>query len=244
MKEKGSEKANGFYKEALTLMNKSKIPYMIAGAFALRQYTDVYRDTKDLDIFCKPTDYPKFLKLFEENGYKTEVTDPRWLAKAIKGDFFVDIIFSNTSNTYIVDDNWIERAEKGKLFGKNVKILPPEELIISKIFIKNRDRYDGADINHIILRYGDQLKWDRIMHYMDKYWLLLLEKIINYLFVYPSDRDKVPEKIFNELMERANHIYKMPISDKKVCLGPLIDHEQYETDIVEWGYQSFTYYTT
>jgi len=43
------------FREILELLEKKKIPFAVAGAFALRQHTGISRDTKDLDIFCKAT---------------------------------------------------------------------------------------------------------------------------------------------------------------------------------------------
>ncbi|MDJ1493192.1 hypothetical protein QNI19_09640 [Cytophagaceae bacterium DM2B3-1] len=53
--------AEKFYKEALTMLNEAGLSYLVGGAFALQQYTGIYRDTKDLDIFCKSSEYPKRL---------------------------------------------------------------------------------------------------------------------------------------------------------------------------------------
>ncbi len=46
------------YSEFIEILNESKYPYMLGGAVAVRYYSGVYRDTKDLDIFCKPSDSP------------------------------------------------------------------------------------------------------------------------------------------------------------------------------------------
>ena len=76
--------AHEFYKDVLTLLSESKCDFLVGGGFALRLYTDLMRDTKDLDIFCKSGDCPRILKQFTDNGYETELTDARWLAKAIR----------------------------------------------------------------------------------------------------------------------------------------------------------------
>src|SRR5690554_1517552 len=85
--------SNAFFKEALELLTSSGVDFMLGGAIAMFNYTGIFRNTKDLDIFCKSNEYPKILKHFAENGYETELTDVRWLAKVFKGDFFIDIIF-------------------------------------------------------------------------------------------------------------------------------------------------------
>ncbi|MBF9254538.1 nucleotidyltransferase [Pontibacter sp. 172403-2] len=240
--EKKSEKkeAHDFYESALNLLTQSKADFLVGGGFALREYTGIMRDTKDLDVFCKSGECPHIMKWFNEQGYKTELTDPRWLAKAIIGDNFVDVIFNNPGNHCAVDDSWLERAVKGELFGVKVKYIPAEALIWSKLYVQNRERYDGGDINHIILRWGNKLDWKWIWMHMEPHWHLLLAQFLSFQFVYPSDRDIIPKWLFEELLDRARDQFDLPTPADKICLGPLIDQTQYATDITEWNYKVVT----
>ncbi|GHA80496.1 nucleotidyltransferase [Pontibacter akesuensis] len=232
--------AHDFYREALGILSNSDADFMVGGGFALRLYTDIMRDTKDLDIFCKSGDTPRILKAFKEAGYETELTDARWLAKAINGDNFMDIIFNNPGNHCAVDDEWFARSTSSELLGIKVKVIPAETLIWSKLYVQNRERFDGADINHIILRYGDKLDWKWLWHHMDVHWQLLLSQVLSFQFVYPSERDLVPRWLFDELMVRAQEQFDMPPPKEKICRGPLIDQTQYATDITEWDYKVVT----
>jgi predicted nucleotidyltransferase len=234
------KEADSFYQEALQILADSRIPFLLSGAFALRYHTGIYRDTKDLDIFCKPSDYMAILRLFADKGYKTELTDARWLSKIFKGDHFIDVIFDSVNNIWLMDDSWFDKAYTGELFGIEVKYIPPEELIWSKIYVQNRERYDGADVNHTILKCGPTLDWEKLYRYMDRHWHLLLGQIINFQFVYPSDRDLIPRWLFDDLMKRAQEQYSHPASVEKVCQGPIIDQTQYRVDITEWGYKALT----
>lgn len=152
--EEQRREAHAFYKEALDLLNESGVRYMLGGAFAMFHYTEIYRDTKDLDIFCKPSDYPKILKTFADKGYKTDLYDVRWLAKVYKGEYFIDIIFDTVNNICRVDDSWLGYAIKARFVGVDVHLLAPEELVWCKLYVMNRERYDGADVNHIWLKTG------------------------------------------------------------------------------------------
>jgi hypothetical protein len=77
--EQENKEALDFYREALQLLNESGARYMLGGAFAIFHHTGIYRDTKDLDVFCPASEYPKILKYFSSKGYRTELTDVRWL---------------------------------------------------------------------------------------------------------------------------------------------------------------------
>ena len=234
------QKAHDFYREALGVLAQSKIEFLVGGGFALRLYTDIMRDTKDLDIFCRSGDCPKILKTFKEHGFETELTDARWLAKVFNGNNFMDIIFNNPGNHCAVDDTWFEKSVKCELLDLKVRVIPAETLIWSKIYVQNRERYDGADINHIILRYGKKLDWEWLWKHMETHWQLVLQQIMSFMFVYPSERDLIPKWLYDELLSRAKDLYEMPAPVEKICRGPLIDQTQYATDITDWDYKVVT----
>ena len=239
--EEQRKEAHAFYKEALQLLNECGVNYMLGGAFAMFNYTGIYRDTKDLDIFCKPSEYPKILKFFAAKGYRAELYDVRWLAKVHKGEYFIDIIFDTVNNICTVDDTWYDHAVEGEFVGERVKFISPEELIWCKVYVQNRERYDGADVNHVLLKKGKTLDWKRLLFRLDPHWHILLAQLLQFQFVYPSEyHDIIPKWLFDELISRANEQYDMPPAMEKVCRGPIIDQTQYSVDIKEWDYKVTT----
>ncbi|MDQ3100030.1 MAG: nucleotidyltransferase, partial [Bacteroidota bacterium] len=152
-----TEGARAFYREALKLLDETGAEFMLGGGFALYHFTGIVRDTKDLDIFCRSSDYTKILKYFAEQGYEVQLYDVRWLAKVKSGDDFIDIIWDTVNNICRVDNSWFERAPVGEYAGHKVKFIPAEELLWCKIYVQNRERYDGSDVNHLILRYGAKM---------------------------------------------------------------------------------------
>ena len=239
--EKQRTEAHQFYREVLGMLNNSGVPFMIGGAFALFEYTGIFRDTKDLDVFCKASEYSGILKFFSDKGYRTELTDVRWLAKIFSEDYFIDVIFDTVNNICRVDDTWYENAVEAEFEGVKIKLIPPEELIWAKIYVQNRERYDGADVNHLILKKGKNLNWKRLMDHMEQHWHLLLIQILLFQFVYPSEfHNIIPKWLFDLLVKRANEQYDLPPSIEKVCRGPIIDQTQYGVDIKEWSYKVTT----
>ncbi|WP_461489857.1 nucleotidyltransferase [Pontibacter sp. HJ8] len=234
------ELAHTFYKEALALLVKSGAKFLVGGGFALDMYTGIKRATKDLDVFCKAGECPRILKTFAESGYDTQMTDARWLGKAKKGENLVDLIFNNPGSMCPVDDRWFEHAVEGELYGVKLKFMPAEELIWCKLYVQNRERYDGSDINHILLRYGDKLNWNRLWVYTEQHWQLLLAQFLSFQFVYPSERDIIPRWLMDELLLRAREQYEVETPVEKICRGPFIDQTQYAVDITEWDYKVVT----
>ena len=87
--------AREFYVQTLTALNASGIPFLVGGAYALERYTGIERHTKDFDLFLRQDDRDRILRTLDEQGCRTEVTFPHWLAKAYRGDHFFDLIFSS-----------------------------------------------------------------------------------------------------------------------------------------------------
>jgi len=238
--EQQNSEAHRFYREALLLLHESGAKFMLGGAFALFHYTGIYRDTKDLDVFCEPGEYPRILKYFAAKGFHTELTDTRWLAKVFKGEYYIDIIFAAVNNIFRVDESWYAHATNAEFVGVEVKLLSPEDLVWCKIYVQNRERFDGADVNHIILRHR-QFDWKRLLFRLEHHWHLLLAQLLVFQFVYPADyREIIPRWLFDELVHRACEQYELPSSVEAVCRGPLIDQTQYEIDVKEWNYKSYT----
>lgn len=231
-----------FYKEILQHLEHSGIPFLIGGAFGVFHYSGVFRNTKDLDVYCKPQDYPNLLRYFSDQGFQTQLTDVRWLAKVYgKNGAFIDIIFDTVNNMGKVADTWFDEAQVVSIFEQQVKVISAEELVRGKLYVQNRERFDGADINHIWLRYGRKMNWDKLLELVEPHWHLLLMQMLSFQFVYPFDyKNILPETLFKSLLDRAREQYELPDQMVRVCLGPLIDQTQYEVDIKKWNYKTYT----
>lgn len=243
--EEQRKEAEAFYREAIDILQEGGADFLLGGGFAMFHYTGIFRDTKDLDIFCRSADYPAIMKLFSAQGYKTELHDVRWLAKVFKSNYFIDIIFDTTNQICTVDESWFENASCGEFVGRKVKFVGKEEVIWCKSYVQNRERFDGADVHHLILKQGKNMNWQRVLERLNQHWHILLAELIMFQFIYPADyRDIIPKWLFDELMKRAQGQYELPPAVQKVCRGPIIDNTQYSVDVKTWDYKSFTIMTT
>lgn len=228
--------AENFYIEGLRLLAESNIPFLLCGTYAVTAYTGIVRPTKDLDIFCKASDYPRILSFFRERGYDIEVEDERWLAKIYCKGYFFDVIYSCRTTEIAITDEWFEDAPEIEVYGAKVRLIKPTELIWSKVFVQDRYRYDGADVAHVLLRQHEAIDWPRLLRYMELHWEVLLTHLVNFRYVYPSERDLVPRWVMDELIDRLRGHLDMPPSIVRVCRGRLFSARDYVTDITEWGY--------
>lgn len=229
--------AHDFYIRAMEIMDQSGIEYLVGGAYAFERYTGISRHTKDFDIFMRREDADGALKAFEEAGYKSEMTFPHWLGKAYNGDLFVDIIFSSGNGIAEVDDEWFENAAEGTVLGYPTRLCPAEEIIWSKSFVMERERYDGADVAHLFRASAEDLDWQRLLLRYGEYWRVLYSYLILFGFIYPAERNKIPAWVMGELGSRlAKELHSTP-SDESVCQGTLISREQFLPDVQKWGYK-------
>src|SRR5579884_2072881 len=87
--------ARAFYIHVLRALREANAPFLVGGAYALRHYVGIERDTKDFDIFVRREDYESVMAVLNASGCRTELTFPHWLGKAKCENALVDVIFSS-----------------------------------------------------------------------------------------------------------------------------------------------------
>ncbi len=223
--------------DALRALAEAGVPHLVAGAYAFFEYTGIFRDTKDLDVFLREGDVEDALQALDAAGFRTEIVDPIWIAKGYRGEWFVDLIFSSGNGVAVVDEVWFEHARRARVMGVDVLLAPPEEMIWSKAFVLERERYDGADVNHLLRACGHELDWERLLARFDRYWEVLLSHLLLYRFAFPGERDKVPEHVMKALLERVRADMDEGNHQRPLCRGTLISRVQYQHDVDHLGYE-------
>ncbi len=217
--------------DALRALDASSVPFLVAGAYAFFEYTGIFRDTKDLDLFVRARDLEPALEVLRAAGFRTEVTDPTWIGKAYRGPWYVDLIFSSGNGVAVVDDAWFAHARPGRVMDVEVPLAPPEEMIWSKSFVLERERYDGADVNHLLRACGKGLDWARLLARFDRYWEVLFSHLLLFQFAYPGSRELVPEWVTEELVSRMRAARGSSAPPETVCRGNLMSRVQYQHDL-------------
>jgi hypothetical protein len=225
-----------FYKSVIELFHREGLPFLVGGTHAYYRYTGIARETKDFDIFVRREDYPRFEEVLTRNGFETNLKFPHWLGKIHNGSAFIDMIFSGGNGEAEVDDEWFEHSVEGKIFGVPVRMVAPEEIIWSKAFVMERERYDGGDVMHLILRTGTRLDWPRLLARFGDHWRILFMHVVKFGFVYPSERHRIPREIVDELLSRFTREFHDRAPKEKVCYGTMTSRAQYLVDLNEWGF--------
>jgi hypothetical protein len=226
--------AASFYGEVLETMNRHGVAYAVAGAFALREYTGIWRLTKDLDLFIKAEDVPTALTYLEHHSFHCDILDPVWLAKAHRGEYFVDLISGMSNAVIVVDDSWMKRTQPAIIANVPSQLISPEDLLASKLFVVRRERFDGGDIAHIIYRTRGQLDWERVLNLAGEHWEMVLWALVLYGYIYPAHTDYVPAPLWQDLLARYMHLIQHP-DPRARFRGSLIDENLFSIDIKDWG---------
>ncbi len=223
--------------EVLQHLNRVGVPYVISGAFALQQHTGIWRNTKDLDLFLPASVVPEALRHLQEQGFETEIRDPVWLAKAHRDGFYVDLITGMSNAAITVDQSWIDHGSPATILGVPSRVVAPEELIASKLFVNFRERFDGADVVHIIFGTCGRLDWRRLRQLVGQHWEILLWELVLFHYVYPARSDYIPREVWDDLLSRLRNDLDSPNS-KAAFRGSLLDDRMFAIDVHEWGMEN------
>jgi len=219
------------YEAAMDAVEAAGVPYLLGGTFALNAHTGIWRDTKDLDLFVRPVDSRRALQALHGGGFETELVYESWLGKGWKGDVFVDVIWRNANGLFPVEDSWLENPASVRLFGRDAPVVPLEELIVSKMMVMGRFRYDGADVLHVLFSAADRMDWDKLAHICGEHIGLLLAHLHTFRWAYPGWQDRIPEEVLLR--------YERLARERASTFGPfrarLIDIQSFEVDVQEWG---------
>jgi hypothetical protein len=226
-----------FYRSTIRTLTEAGVPFLVGGAYAFARYTGIERHTKDFDVFMRREDYPRALDVLNGTGCHTDLTFPHWLAKAHCDDDFVDIIFSSGNGVADIDDEWFLHAVPSEVLGLPVHLCPAEEMIWQKAFLMERERFDGADVAHLLRARAVDLDWPRLLRRFGQHWPVLLSHLILYGYIYPNDQQLIPAGVLRDLLRRAEFAHSQPPGDARLCRGTILSRVQYLTDVEQWGYR-------
>lgn len=220
----------------MEILEAAQVRYLVGGAYAFAQFTGIHRHTKDFDVFLLPGDISRAMDAFRQAGWYSEVTFEHWLAKAYRGEYFVDLIYGLGNGVSQVDEGWFDHAPRGSVLGRQVQMCAPEEMFWSKAYIQERERFDGADCLHLLRARADTMDWQRLLDRFGDHWPVLLSHLLMFSFVYPGDRHRIPSHVLRGLLDRARQ-QDGHWRDARVCNGTLLSRQQYLTDLETWGYE-------
>ena len=93
------------YQGVIRGLLQANVPFAVSGGFAFHHHTGIWRTTKDLDLVTPPDAVPRAFEVLVQEGFETYIQDPVWLAKARRGEYFVDLITGVGNATLTVEQS-------------------------------------------------------------------------------------------------------------------------------------------
>ena len=228
-----------FYRTVMLGLVEREVPFLVGGAYALAHHAGIERHTRDLDLFVRRETLPAIGRAARQMGLQVREFSPHWLWKIETDAGYVDIIYGSGNGAAPIDDEWFTSSVAAEVFGIPVRIVPAEEMIWSKAYIQERERFDGADVVHVVHQRAETLDWERLLARFGADWRVLLGHLVLFGFVYPGERHRLPQFVMRELVSRLED-EMVPDSSppaSNLCGGTLLSRSQYLIDLVERGYR-------
>jgi hypothetical protein len=213
------------------------VPALVGGGYAMAKHTAIRRPVKDLDLFLRRQDCRQALQVLTAAGYRTELAFKHWLAKVHCEDEYIDLIFNSGNGLCTVTDIWFDFAVPVRVLGRRVHVCAAEEMIWSKAFIMERERYDGADVAHLLRATGRSLDWGRLLRHFGAHWPVVLSHLILFDFIYPGEPSPIPQEVVRILLTRWSEQRGQALASADLCQGTLLSRAQYLVDVEKWGYR-------
>jgi predicted nucleotidyltransferase len=151
-------------KRAAALLRDAGVPFVLGGGIAIWARGGPESE-HDLDLFVKPEDAELALDALAAGGFRPEKPPEQWLYKAWDGDIMVDLIFEPISVT--IDDEFIERAPETEVQAVQMRVLRPEDVLVTKLLAMREHEVDYESVLEIARAVREQIDWGELRERTD-----------------------------------------------------------------------------
>jgi len=145
-------------RQAAGALRDAEIRFALGGSVAVYAYGGPDTD-HDVDFLVKPEDADRALEALGRAGFRVHKPAEGWLYKALdpKGAL-IDVIFEPATGP--VTDELLSRAEVVEVYAIHVPVLPPTEVLASKLMALREHNLDFAPMLEIARSLREQIDWD------------------------------------------------------------------------------------
>jgi hypothetical protein len=207
------------YEPVIAAAQHRELQFAIGGGGAMAFYTGRIRDSKDIDLYVAEQDRGALIQVLEDAGLKDHYDcspyDRRWIFRGCKDDVIVDVIWAMANQRTRVDKSWVLRGPQGDVQGYRVRVIPPEELIWSKLYVLQRDRCDWPDILNILYAVARQLDWEHLFERLGPDLPLLKALLSVFAWIAPGRAADVPDWVWARMGLAAGSQPESPEEDRR-----------------------------
>jgi hypothetical protein len=176
--------------------------FAMGGGLAFSAYSGNCRNTKDMDFFILPQDEKPMKAIMAREGFEeyTEVPyDPTWSYRGIRDGYIVDLLWRMLNNRTAIDERWTGCGWEVEIKGVPFRLIPPEELLWSKLYIMRRDRCDWPDIIGLLYAQGPAMDWDHLLNRLKQDAPVLASVSTLFRWLCPAVAARIPAAVWERL---------------------------------------------
>jgi hypothetical protein len=225
------------YERVMRGANRLGIPYAVGGALAMGAYTERWRNTKDIDLYVLPADRERMIQLFSDCGltdyHEKLAYDRRWIYRGYdeRTESIVDVIWAMANMRTEVDQQWLSRGKQFVSGDIPFRVLPPEELIWSKLYVMQRERCDWPDVLNILYATASYLDWTHLLSRVGDDAPLLKGVLSIFSWMCPQAAEAIPDSIRLQLDLTAEDMvpgkpvdpHRVRLLDSRPWFGPSVE---------------------
>ncbi len=205
----------------LRALKQRDVPFLVGGAFAMARYTQIDRPTKDLDLMVRRAHWPAVATALRQRRHLHAPLVPALAGQSARrvgagGHHLQQRQCRRRRRRHCGS----RAAVPARVLGYDVALAPPEELVWSKSFLMERERFDGADVLHLILRAGRTLDWDHLCDRFYGHERVLLAHLMLFNYAYPNEtahRATRRHEAFVGSAEPARHRRRSALPRQRSC---------------------------
>lgn len=191
------------YRRVIQEARAAGIHFAFGGAFATAVYTGELRNTKDFDIYILPEDREAMFGAISRAGlrdlFDSLPYDRSWIYRASQDEVIVDAIWVMANQRAPVDLWWLTHGPQVTIRGEQLRAIPIEELIWSKLYVLQRDRSDWGDVLRLIYARADAIAWDRLLFRLAEDTPLLTGTLAVFGWLAPHRAQRIPDSIWGRV---------------------------------------------
>ena len=146
-------------KRAAAALHGAGIPFVLAGGVASWAHGGPESD-HDLDFMLTREGADRALGVLEEAGMRPEKPPEQWLYTAFDGEVMLDLIFDPAGLN--VTDELIERSPELEVFALRMRVLRPEDILVTKLCAMTEHTIDYRSCLEIARALREQIDWEEI----------------------------------------------------------------------------------
>lgn len=190
------------YREVMLAAQQAAIRFAVGGGIAAMAYADQARDSRDLDLYVLPERRGAIIDVLTALGFKDyysqKTYERHWIYRAIRAGTIVDVMWSMANRRGTVDARWL-RGPRFQIDDLQIRLLPPEEILWTKLYVLQRDRSDWTDALNMLYVVGPNLDWNHLFERVEEDVGLVAGLVAVFRWLAPGRANLLPQFIWSRL---------------------------------------------